>query len=80
MAKPKIGAVYAIRKAFEEEERERKKKDQDLERHLRKVAREDKKLRKGGKKTNEIDEVIIKMQSLHFRCKDCNKNVHDCSC
>ena len=59
---------------------ERKKKDQDLERHLRKVAREDKKLRKGGKKTKEIDEVIIKMQSLHFRCKDCNKNVHDCSC
>ena len=77
---PKKGAVYAIRKAFEEEERERKKKDQDLERHLRKVAREDKKLRKGGKKTKEINEVIIKMQSLHFRCKDCNKNVHDCSC
>ena len=80
MAKPKNYTTWAIQKAFEEEEKERKKKDQDLERHLRKVAREDKKLRKEGKTSKEIDEVIMKMQSLYFRCKDCNGDVHDCSC
>ena len=39
MAKPKNYTTWAIQKAFEKEERERKKKDQDLERHLLKVAR-----------------------------------------